>query len=140
MVFSLGDPNVFVRRIEASFRKRNISESTLASLAVVLKTCTCRHTVRSPLDCKFRGMCLCMARSVLVSTVRKLGQRYVGGSVARGFISCRFFEFAVMFCYSVLFALFRWCCPSLEGRMYGLGKGTSSQRSRTSAGLRGGSS
>ena len=27
-----------------------------------------------------------MARSVLVSTVRKLGQRYVGGSVARGFI------------------------------------------------------
>ena len=28
-----------------------------------------------------------------------------------------------------LFALFRWCWPSLEGRMYGPGKGISSQRS-----------
>ena len=35
--------NVSVRRIEASFRKRNFSESTLASLAVVLGTYTCRH-------------------------------------------------------------------------------------------------
>ena len=32
-----------MRRIEASFRKRNFSESTLASLAVVLGTFTCRH-------------------------------------------------------------------------------------------------
>ena len=43
-------------------------------------------TVGSPLDCKFRGMSfVCMARSVLVSSVRKLGQRYVGGSVAQVF-------------------------------------------------------
>ena len=44
-------------------------------------------TVGSPLDCRFRGMSfVCMAKSVLVSTVRKLDQRYVGGSVARGFL------------------------------------------------------
>ena len=30
-------------------------------------------------------MCLCMARSVLVSAIRRLGQRYVGCSVVRGF-------------------------------------------------------
>ena len=70
------DPNVFVRRIEASFRKRIISESTLASLAVVLKTCTCRHGywhcgITPGLQVSWHEF-VCMARSVRVSSVRRL--------------------------------------------------------------------
>ena len=74
---------------------------------------------------------VCMARSVLVSSGRKLGQRYVGGSVARVFIFLSVFRVLSYVCcdvvaISVLFALFRWCWPSLEGRFYGLGKDISS--------------
>ena len=80
------------------------SESTLASLAVVLGTYTCRHdywhcVITPGLQVSWLGF-VCMARSVLVSSVRKLGLRYVGGSVARGFIFLSVFlvcpTFAVM--------------------------------------------
>ena len=111
------DPNVSVRRIEASFRKRNISKSTLASLAVVLRTCTCRHGYwhcGSPLDCKFRGMIfVCMARSVLVSTVRTLGQRLCGGSVARGFLFL--VGFRVCPTFAVMLLLFGAVCSVFVG-------------------------
>ena len=53
-------------------------------------------TVGSPLDCRFRGMSfVCMTRSVLVSTVRTLDQRCVGGSVARGFFFLSVFVFVL---------------------------------------------
>ena len=73
------DPNVSVRRIEASFRKRNFSESTLASLAVVLGTYTCRHgywhcVITPGLQVSWHEF-VCMARSVLVSSVRRLVRR-----------------------------------------------------------------
>ena len=88
---------------------------------------------------------VCMARSVLVSTVRKLGQSYVGGSVARGFIFMSVFRvcptFAVMLLlFGAVCSVFSWYWPSLEARLYGLGKGISSQRSSTCAGPRVGSS
>ena len=64
--------------------------------------------VWSPLDCKFRGMCLCMARSVLGSTVRRLGQRYVGGSFAQGFFFWSGFRVCPTF--AVMLLLFTAVC------------------------------
>ena len=51
---------------------------------------------------------VCMARSVLVSTVRRLGQRYVGGSVARGFIFLSVFRVCPSF--AVMLSLFGAVC------------------------------
>ena len=119
------DPNVSVRRIEASFRKRNISRSTLASLAVVLRTCTCRHGYwhcGSPLDCRFRGMIfVCMTRSVLVSTVRTLDQRLLVAPLLEVSFSCWFSCLSYVCCDVVAIRCcllcFRWYWPSLEGSM-----------------------
>ena len=77
--FSKCEPNVSVRRIEASFRKRNFSKSTLASLTVVLGTYTCPHdywhcVITPGLQVSWHEF-VCMARSVLVSTVRRLVRR-----------------------------------------------------------------
>ena len=93
------DPNVSVRRIEASFRRRSISESTLVSLAVVLRTCACRHVywrcgITPGLQVSWHVF-VCLARSVLVSTVRKLGQKYVAAPLLKFSFSCRFFEFVL---------------------------------------------
>ena len=102
--FSLGDPNVFVRRIESSFRRQSISKSALVSLAVVLRTCTCRHVywrcgITPGLQVSWHVF-VCLARSVLVSTVRKLGQRCVAAPLLRVFFFLSVFRvcptFAVM--------------------------------------------
>ena len=97
--FSLGDPNVSVRRIEASFQERTfLSRHSLRlplSLGLALVAMV-PGTVGSPLDCRFRGwVCVHGQICPVVSSVRKLGLRYVGGSVAQVSFSCRFFEFVL---------------------------------------------
>ena len=116
VVFSLGDPNVFVRRIicpclwrvrskrfcaedrgflsEADFQSRHSLRLPLSLVLTLVAMVT--GTVGSPLVCRFRGMSfVCMTRSVLVSTVRTLDQRCVGGSVARGFFFLSVFVFVL---------------------------------------------
>ena len=69
------------------------------SLAVVLRTCTCRHVywrcgITPGLQVSWHVF-VCLARSVLLSTVRRLGQRYVRAPLLRFSFSCRFFEFVL---------------------------------------------
>ena len=54
-----------------------------------------------------------MARSVLVSTARRLGERYVGGSVARGFIFLSVFSSLSCVCCDVV--AFRCCLLCFVG-------------------------
>ena len=85
-----------------------------ASLAVVLGTYTCRHdywhcVITPGLQVSWHEF-VCMARSVLVSTARRLGERYVGGSVARGFIFLSVFFFRVCPTFAVMLLLFGAVC------------------------------
>ena len=154
--FSLGDPNVFVRRIFCPCLCRvrskrfcaedrgflsgaDISESSLASLAIVLElelVAMFTGTVGSPLDCEFCGMSLCAWPGLSGCPPFLAGRCYVGGSVARVFIV------GFLFCPTVCCDGFVIrCCllcfvevGTVRGTLVCTGQSISSQRSSTCAG------
>ena len=112
--FSKCDPNVSVRRIEASFRKRS---NSLSGLHVGIMAGMDQEAWFDGFDVVPRAVLLLVSQApvarhhgrlvpqnVEVSSVRKLGLRYVSGSVARGFFFLSVCEFILrlLCCCSVL--------------------------------------